>query len=67
MLGLIKKVLITLISFSKSLALKAKASGSTKCISLNNQSCMNRPTLDDLNPDVYNQGFHYYPSMVSLM
>ena len=30
-----------------------------KCISLNNQPSMARPTLIDLNPDECNQGSHY--------
>ena len=34
--------LIALLSFSESLA--------TKCVSLNNEPCMARPTLIDLNP-----------------
>ena len=34
--------LIVLLSFSESLA--------TKCVSLNNEPCMARPTLIDLNP-----------------
>ena len=29
------------------------------CISLNNQPCMTRPTLTDLNPDEYNQALRY--------
>ena len=32
----------------------------------NNQSCMTRPTLVNLNPDKYNQGLHCYPFMVKL-
>ena len=36
------------------------------CISLNNQLCMARPTLIDLNPDEYNQGLRCYPFMVNL-
>ena len=35
-------------------------------ISLNKQSCMNRPILIDLNPDEYNRGLHYYPFIVNL-
>ena len=42
------------------------ASNFTKCISLNDQACMARPTLVDLNLDEYNQGLHYYPFMVGL-
>ena len=39
---LIKQVFTGLLNFSESLA--------TKCMSLNNEPCMNRPTLIDLNP-----------------
>ena len=42
MFSLIKQVFIVLLSFSKSLAIK--------CVSLNNEPCMIRPTLIDLNP-----------------
>ena len=35
-------------------------------ISLTNQSFMSRSTLIDLNPDEYNQGLCYYPSIVNL-
>ena len=42
MFGLIKKLFIGLLGFSGSLA--------TKCVSLNNEPCMIRPTLTDLNP-----------------
>ena len=42
MLSLIKQVFIALLSFSKSLA--------TKSVSLNNEPCMIRPFLIDLNP-----------------
>ena len=54
MFGLIKQVFLVLLSFGDSLA--------TKCMSLNNETCMNRPTLICLNPAEYN----YYPFMVSL-
>ena len=40
------------------------ASDYAKYISLNNQPCMTRPTLIDINPDEYNQGFSYHPSTV---
>ena len=45
---------IALLSFSESLA--------TKFVSLNNGTCMNRPTLIDLNPIELN----YYPFMFKL-
>ena len=34
----------------------------TKCVSLSNEPCMNKPTFIDLNPVELN----YYPSIVSL-
>ena len=43
MFRLIKQVFNALLSFNGSVA--------TKCISLNNQLCMTRPTIIDLNPD----------------
>ena len=66
MFGLIKKVFITLFSFSGSLTSKANAFGRTKCISLKNQPCMTRPTVIDLNQHEHNQGLRYYPFMISL-
>ena len=51
---LIKQVFIGLLSFSGSLV--------TKCVSLNNESCMNRSTLIDLNPFDLN----FYLFMISL-
>ena len=42
MFSLIKQVFIVLLSNSKSLA--------TKCLSLNDEPCMVRPTFIDLNP-----------------
>ena len=53
MLSLIKQVFIVLLSFSISLA--------TKCLSLNDEPCMVRPTLVDLNP----VELKYYPFMIS--
>ena len=47
-----------LLSFSGSLP--------AKCIFLNNQTCITRPTFIDLNPVEYNWGLHQYPFMVSL-
>ena len=35
-------------------------------MSLNNQPCMTRPTLNELGLDGYNQGLCYYPFMVEL-
>ena len=54
MFSLIKQVFIALLSFSSSLA--------TKCISLNDELCMIRPTIIDLNP----VKLKYYPFMISL-
>ena len=54
MFRLIKQVFIVLLNFSGSLV--------TKCVSLNNELCMSRPNLIDLNPIELN----YYPFMVSL-
>ena len=42
MYQLIKQVFIALLNFSRSLV--------TKCVPLNNELCMIRPTLTDLNP-----------------
>ena len=54
MFWLIKQVFIALLSFSRSLA--------TKCVSLNDEPCMTRPILIDLNPIELN----YYPCMICL-
>lgn len=47
MFRLIKYRLIALLSFSGALAIK--------CIILNNQPCMTRPTLINLNPNKHNE------------
>ena len=54
MFSLIKQVFIVLLSFSSSLT--------TKCLSLNDEPCMLRPTVFNLNP----VKLKYYPLMVSL-
>ena len=54
MFSLIKQVFIVLLSFGESLA--------TKCLSLNYESCMVRPTLIDLNL----VELKYHPFMISL-
>ena len=54
MFRLIKQVFIVLLSFSRSLA--------TKCMSLNNEPSMTRPTLIGLTP----VKFDYYPFMIRL-
>ena len=41
---------IVLLSFISSLARKAKVSDQTKCLFLNDETCMVRPTLIDMNP-----------------
>ena len=51
MFGFIKQGFFILLRFSGSLASMANVSNLTKCISLNNQPCMTRPTVNDLNPD----------------
>ena len=48
------RLFIALLSFSESLA--------TKCLFLNDQPCMVRPTLIDMNP----AEIKYYPFMISL-
>ena len=60
MLILIKQVLIVLLKFSSSLARVAKIR--TKCMPLNDEPYMVRPTLIDLNPVEPK----YYPFMISL-
>ena len=47
----IKQVFTALLRFSSTLA--------TKCMSLNNQPCITRPTLIDLNTDECNQGLRH--------
>ena len=37
-----------------------------KCICLDNKPCMSRPTLINLYPNEYSQGFHYFPFTVNL-
>ena len=54
MFSLIKQMFTLILSFSSSLA--------TKCVSLNDEPCMVRPTLIDLNP----VEIKYYPFVISL-
>ena len=54
MFRLIKQVFFILLSFSRLLT--------TKCVSLNNEPCMIRPILIDVNPVEFN----CYPFMISL-
>ena len=53
---------IVLLSFSSFLARVAKVSDRPKCLFLNDEPYMVRPTLIDLNP----VGFKYCPFMISL-
>ena len=57
MFSLIKQVFIVSLSFSKSLARDR-----TKCLFLNDEPCIVRPTLIDVNP----VEVKYYPFMISL-
>ena len=57
MFGLIKRVFMVLMSFSSSLACNQ-----TKCLFLNDELCMVRATLIDLNP----VELKYYPFIISL-
>ena len=57
MFSIIKQLCIVLLSFSSSLA-----RNQTKCLVLNNEPRMVRPTLIDLNP----LEFKYYPFLISL-
>ena len=56
MFGLIKQVFIILLTFGESLG-----SDRTKCLSLNDELCMVRPSLIDLIP----VELKYYPFMIS--
>ena len=53
----VKKLFIELLRFGGSLV-----SGSVKCVSINNEPCLVRSTLIDLNSN----DCHYYPFMASL-
>ena len=57
MFSLIKQVFIALLSFGIFLACNR-----TKCLFLNDESCMVRPSLIDMNP----VELKYYPFMISL-
>ena len=57
MSSIIKQAFIVLLSFSESLARNR-----TKCLFLNDEPCMVRPTLIDMNP----VKVKYYPFMISL-
>ena len=62
MFNLIKQVFIVLLSFSESLARISKVDDRTKCLFLNDELCIVRPTLTDLNP----VELKYHPLMISL-
>ena len=47
MLGLIKHVFVILLNFSSSLVSVAKVSDRTKCVLLDDEPCLVRPTLID--------------------
>ena len=66
MFGLIKKVFITSLSCSGSLAYVNNVTDFTKWTSLNNQPSMTRSILADLNPDEYNERLGHFPFMVNL-
>ena len=56
------RLFVVLLSFSNSLAREANVSGPTKCLFLNDEPRMVRPTLIDLNP----VELKYYAFMISL-
>ena len=58
MLGFIKHVYIVLVLMLLGFSVPL----TTKCVSMNNQSCMTRPTLIYLNPDE----LLFYPFIISL-
>ena len=60
MFRLNNSVFFALLSLSGSFASTPNASNLTIYISLNNQLCMTRPTLFDLNFDEYNEGFFLF-------
>ena len=62
MVSIIKQMFIVLLSFSSSFTHIANISDRTKCLSLNEESCIVRPTLIDLNPFEHKN----YPFMISL-
>ena len=62
MIKFIKQIFIALLSFTESLACIAKFHKLAKSISQNNEPCLARQPLINLNSNK----FHYYPFMVSL-
>ena len=55
-------LIIVLLSFTECLAREAKVSDRIKCLFLNDEPCMVRPTLIDMNL----VELKYYPFMISL-
>ena len=51
MLELVRKVLIGLLCFSRSVASIVNTPGHTKCISLNDEQCMTQWTFINLDPE----------------
>ena len=64
--GLIKKVFITSLSYSGSLAYVNNVTDFTKWTSLNNRPSTTRSILADLNPDEYNERLGHFAIMVNL-
>ena len=58
MFGIIKQLFIVLLSFVDFLASVVNAPNYINGISLNNQQCLNQPTLINLNPNENTQGLH---------
>ena len=53
--------------FIKLLTSLVSASNHTKCVSINNQKCMTRPTLINLYPNEHSQELHYYLFAIFLL
>ena len=64
--GLIKKVFITSLSYSGSLAYVNNVIDFKKWTYLNNQPSTTRSFFADLNPDEYNERLGHFPFMVNL-
>ena len=52
--------------FIRLLTRQVNRSNHTKCVSLNNQKCMIKPTPINLHPNQYSQELNYYPLAVKL-
>ena len=61
MLEIALKNFITLLSFNGSSADVVKVPGHTKYISLNNQPCLSRSIIIDLNPNEHN---HFFSQLI---